>query len=41
MHTGRDNLTQQNAAWSVDLLDRLQLILAGLLRQIATRPISD
>jgi hypothetical protein len=41
MNTGWDNLTEQNAAWSVDLLDRLQLILAGLLRQIATRPISD
>jgi len=38
MNTGWDNLTEANAAWSVDLLDRL---LAGLLQQIAIRPIPD
>jgi hypothetical protein len=39
MNKGWDNLTEENAAWSVDL--RLQLILAGLLQQIAARPIPD
>jgi hypothetical protein len=39
MNTGSEYLTEENAAWSIDLLDQLLLILAGLLQQIVAQPI--
>ena len=41
MNTGWDYLTEENAARSIDLLDRLLIQFAGLVERIITSPMPN